>query len=183
MKKLRSLFLLLALALLTTAAMAAEPILVYRADDWMTAAVGYDTEADAPVELVRLGLYRGSVLRRVLQNGQPGSVIWRTEGEAHEPGVPCGFDLEFSAKLSGYVVAVNIGANPRTMPRLVYLVGREREGRLLARTLRTPTQDYPEYEDDLEPGVIGLRWIGAVMLAADGEHILDRLLGMVHGEA
>ena len=169
MTKLSHVLLVFSLAVVAGERNASESTLVYRTDSLMTSAVGYDTESDSVVELVQLGSYGPSVLRRVSGTGQPGSVIWRTKGETLCPGA-CGVGLEFSTKLGGYVVTVNVGTS-RYQTGRVYFVPREGEQRLLARSVIEPTPDYPD-EDKLEAGVVGFRQMNSVMLAADGTHIL-----------
>ncbi len=135
----------------------------------MVSAVGYDTKGDSAVELVRLGSDGPSVLRRVTRDGQPGAVIWRTEGEAGCPPY-CGVGLEYSKKLDGYVVTVNVGTS-RYARGCVYFVSHESGQRLIARMVRQSTPDYPE-EDKVEPGVVGFRQFDSPKLAADDEHLV-----------
>jgi hypothetical protein len=150
-----------------------EPLLVHRTEAPMTSAVGYDTETESTVELVRLGEDGPSVLRHLSETGRPGAVIWRTDNDTFCPG--CGLGLEYCKKLGGYVILAAVGRS-RYQTASVYFASRDGKERLLARNVVQPTADYPD-RDMLEPGVIGFRQLKSAVLAADGEHIL------VYGEA
>lgn len=142
-----------------------EPRLLYRTTDRMTPALAYDVEADAAVELVQLGPYGPSVLRRLSSNGEPREVMWKTEREALCPEGYCGgVGLEYSEKLAGYVVRVAVGTSHRVPS--VYVAQSGGRVRLVARTFIQPRG--ADSQDTLEPGVIGIGGLVESVLTADG---------------
>lgn len=162
--------LMCASALLARGAVGNGAILIYRTADAMTTAIGYDVEGDAPVELVRLGAYGPSVLRRVGPSGEPGKTIWRVEGEAYCPS-SCGVDLEFAEKLNGYIVQVTVGVPNKGTPHVYFAPREGNTPQLLARSVIPPRREYPE-EDQVEPGVVGFTAIRSVTVAEQTGQVL-----------
>jgi hypothetical protein len=129
------------------------PVLLYRTTDQMTTAVAYDSEGDAPVELVQLGTYGPSVLRRVTGSGGPGAVVWRVDGETLCPGHSCSVDLAYSPDLGGYVVKVSVGTGRGQSPNVFVVASDSDVPHLVARATVASTRDYPE-QDSPAAGVL-----------------------------